>query len=72
MKQRRALGRTAGPVDDPACMQAVIRVAMAFEQAIAGYRPRPYDRPADMLCSRQRLPGADGNVLRQIFSAAAG
>jgi thioesterase domain-containing protein len=70
MKARRALGRTAGPVDDPGYMRAVIRVAMAFEQAIARYRPQPYDGPVYMLSSRQRMQGAEAAGLRQVFAGS--
>lgn len=68
MQKRRAQGRSAGPVDDPAYMRALIRVATAFEHAISRYRPRAYDGPVYMLSSRQRAHGADGAGLRQIFS----
>jgi hypothetical protein len=36
------MGGTAGPVDDPAYMKAVVRTATAFEHAIASHRPRPH------------------------------
>ena len=68
MKARRAKGVTAGPVDDPAYMKALIRTAMAFEDAIARHRPQPYDGPAYVLSSRQRMHGADPLGLRQIFT----
>ena len=62
MQARRAMGRSGGPADDPAYLQSVHRVALAFEQAIAAYRPIPYAGPAFMLSSRQRsaVAGADG------------
>ncbi len=68
MKARRASGRSAGPVDDPEYMKAVIRTAMAFERAIANHRPLPYDGPAYVLSSRRRMNGADPLGLRQIFT----
>lgn len=68
MKARRALGRTAGPVDDPTYMQRVRHVALAFEGAIARHRPRPYDGPVYILSSRQRIDGVDGSDLRWIFT----
>ena len=68
MKARRAQGRTAGPVDDPTYMKSVLRVAMAFEEAIAAHRPLPYDGPAYMLSSRQRMQGADPAGLRKVFT----
>ena len=68
MKARRALGRTAGPADDPAYMKSVLRVAMAFEQAIGNHRPRPYDGPVYMLSSRQRMQGSDPAGLRKVFT----
>jgi thioesterase domain-containing protein len=68
MKARRASGRSAGPVDDPEYMKAVIRTAMAFERAIAKHRPLPYDGPVYVLSSRRRMNGADPLGLRQIFT----
>ena len=68
MKTRNASGRNAGPVDDPAYMQAVINVAMTFEAAIARHRPQPYDGPAYMLSSRQRIQNSDASAIRKIFS----
>jgi amino acid adenylation domain-containing protein len=64
MVARRAMGRTMGPTEDPAYMKAVIRAAMAFENAIARYRPQPYDGPVYVLSSRQR----DSAGLRKIFT----
>jgi amino acid adenylation domain-containing protein len=68
MKKRRALGRSAGPLDDAVYMKAVMRVALAFEDAIRRHRPRPYDGPVYMLSSRQRIQGRDPGDLRTIFS----
>ncbi len=70
MKSRGAMGRTEGPVNDPAYMKAVVRVAMAFEQAIANYRPQPYDGPVLMLSSRQRIEANDPVGLRKVFSGS--
>ena len=70
MRARNASGRNAGPVDDPAYMQAVIKVAMTFEGAIAAHRPQPYAGSAYVLSSRQRSLGSDGAGLRRIFSGA--
>ncbi len=68
MKDRRALGRTAGPVEDPRYMQGVIRAAMAFERAIAHHQPKPYDGTVYMLSSRQRIAGASPGGLRKVFT----
>jgi thioesterase domain-containing protein len=68
MKKRRSLGGSVGPEDDPAYMQAVMRVALAFENAIANHRPQPYDGAAYMLSSRQRMQGWDPAGLRMIFT----
>ncbi len=68
MRARRALGRTAGPVEDPAYMQAVIRVAKAFEAAIACHQPQPYDGPVYMLASRQRIERTDPAAWRKILT----
>lgn len=68
MKARRASGRNAGPVDDPAYMKGVIRAAMAFERAIANHRPRPYDGAVYMLSSRQRIAGPDPASLKMLFT----
>ena len=68
MKARRGKGHTAGPTENPAYMQAVIRTAMAFEHAIANHRPLPYDGPVYVLSSRQRMQGQDPLDLRRIFT----
>ena len=68
MKARRAKGVTAGPVDDPAYVKALLRTAMAFEQAIANHRPLPYDGPVYALSSRQRRDAAEALALRQVFT----
>jgi amino acid adenylation domain-containing protein len=67
MKTRRAMGRNAGPVDDPAYAKSLVATARAFEQAIAAHRPQPYDGPAYVLSSRQRMSG-DAASLRRIFT----
>jgi thioesterase domain-containing protein len=68
MRARHALGRTPGPVEDPAYMQAVIRVAKAFEAAIACHQPQPYDGPVYMLASRQRIERTDPAAWRKILT----
>ena len=68
MVARRAMGRTMGPTEDPAYMKAVIRAAMAFENAIASYRPQPYDGPVYVLSSRQRTQASDSAGLQKIFT----
>jgi len=70
MKARRAKGNTAGPVDDPAYMKALMHTAMAFERAIADHRPLPYDGPVYVLSSRQRMFGGDPLALRRVFTGA--
>jgi amino acid adenylation domain-containing protein len=70
MKNRKAMGRTAGPVHDPAYMKALMNTAMAFEHAIAKHRPQPYDGAAYMLSSRQRMQGMDSFGIRQIFTGS--
>lgn len=67
MRARRARGVTAGPVDDAPYMNALVRTAMAFERAIANHRPEPYDGPAYVLASRQRLQGTDPFALRKVL-----
>jgi acyl-coenzyme A synthetase/AMP-(fatty) acid ligase/acyl carrier protein len=66
MTARRARGLTAGPVEDPAYLSALVRTAMAFEHAIAHHRPLQYDGPVYVLTSRQRSQGADQQGLRQL------
>jgi thioesterase domain-containing protein len=68
MKARRAMGRINGPVDDPAYLKASILTAAAFDDAIANHRPLPYDGPAYVLSSRQRIHGADPLDLGKIFT----
>ena len=69
MKARRARGVTAGPVDDPMYMKALLRTALTFERAIANHRPLPYDGPVYALSSRQRRDGADALALRRVFTS---
>lgn len=66
MKARRAAGGSAIPLENPAYLRGLIRVAIAFEHALLRHRPRPYDGPVYMLVSRQR---ADG--LARIFTGEA-
>lgn len=68
MQTRHAKGTTAGPTQDPRYMQAVIRTAAAFEQAIAQHRPRPYEGAAYVLSRHQRMQGSDALSLRRIFT----
>lgn len=68
MRERRAKGITAGPMDDPGYVKALVRTAMAFEHAIADHRPLPYDGPAYVLSSRQRIGDAGAGALRQFFT----
>ena len=68
MKARRARGVTAGPVDDPAYMKALLRTALSFEGAIANHQALPYDGPVYALSSRQRRDGADALALRRVFT----
>ena len=68
MKARRARGVTAGPVDDPAYMKALLRTALTFERAIANHQALPYDGPVYALSSRQRRDGADALALRRVFT----
>jgi len=68
MKARKARGVTAGPVDDPAYMKALLRTALAFERAIGNHRPPAYDGPVYVLSSRQRRNGANALALRQLFT----
>jgi thioesterase domain-containing protein len=67
MRTRRARGITAGPVDDAGYMNALVRTAMAFERAIRDHRPEPYDGPAYVLASRQRLQHGDSFALRKVL-----
>jgi thioesterase domain-containing protein len=68
MQARHAKGTTAGPTHDPRYMQAVIRTAAAFEQAILRHRPKPYDGAAYVLSSHQRMQDGDALSLRRIFT----
>lgn len=70
MKARRAKGVTAGPVDDPTYMKALLRTAMAFERAIADHRPLPYDGPVYVLSSRQRMHAGEALALRRLFTGS--
>ena len=68
MKERKAKGQIAGPVEDPAYMKALLHTATAFEHALANHRPLPYDGDVYVLSSRQRLRGPDPLHLRQILT----
>jgi amino acid adenylation domain-containing protein len=68
MKARRARGVTAGPTENRAYVDALLRTAMAFEHAIAKHRPLPYDGPVYVLSSYQRMRGGDAFDLRRIFT----
>jgi amino acid adenylation domain-containing protein len=68
MKARRGKGYTAGPTENPAYMDALLRTATAFERAIAKHRPLPYDGPVYVLSSYQRMRGGDSFDLRRIFT----
>jgi thioesterase domain-containing protein len=68
MKERRAMGRSAGHADDPESMGALVRTALAFEQAVARHQPRRYDGAVYMLSSRQRMRDADPAEWRKIFT----
>jgi amino acid adenylation domain-containing protein len=72
MKERKAKGQIAGPVENPAYMKAVLRTATAFEQALARHRPLPYDGPVYVLSSSQRIRGSDLVYLRQILTGRVG
>jgi amino acid adenylation domain-containing protein len=51
---------------DPATTPAR-RVGLAFDRAVARYRPQPYDGPVFMLSSQQRAYGGDIAALRKMF-----
>jgi amino acid adenylation domain-containing protein len=68
MRMRRARGVTAGPVEDPRYMNALLRTALAFEHAIGSHRPLPYDGPVYVLSSRHRMDAPDALDLRRIFT----
>ena len=68
MKTRAAMGGTHGDVDDPAYVEELLRTVTAFEHAIATHRPRPYDGPAYLLSSRQRLMGPGASYLNSVFT----
>jgi len=70
---RRLRGRDAEfggtvPLDDPGYAKASIRVARAIEDAIARYRPRPYEGAVCMLVSADRLALAPRTQWRKIYA----
>ncbi len=67
MKERNAMGRNTGPVDDPAYVAQLTYVADKFHQALARHDPRPYDGAALVLVSRQR-GGAQSSGLWRLLS----
>ena len=67
MQARRAAGRILGPMEDPAYLDASVRTAAAIDDAIARYRPLPYDGAVYMLSSRHRMQLMDPLELRTIF-----
>lgn len=68
MAARRAMGRNAGPADDPAYARSLWKVAQAFDAALAAHRPQPWAGPVYMLSSRQRIGGTWPDALRLAFS----
>ncbi|MEP7062328.1 MAG: AMP-binding protein [Betaproteobacteria bacterium] len=68
MQARRAAGRILGPMEDPAYLDASVRAAAAFDDAIARYRPLPYDGAVYVLSSRHRMQMMDPLELRTIFT----
>jgi thioesterase domain-containing protein len=69
MKARKAQGRIQGPIEDPRYLDAAVRTAAAFNDAVSRHHPQPYDGPAYVLSSRQRMHGADDWFeLRTIFT----
>lgn len=57
-------------LDDPFYARASIRTAVAFERAIAGHRPRPYDGPVFMLSSRKRAKRMMAGQVHYLFPRA--
>jgi amino acid adenylation domain-containing protein len=68
MTKRRAMGGSAGPMNDPAYMKALLRVALTFDRAIAKHRPQAYDGPVYVLSSRQRIEHAGNAGLHKVFT----
>lgn len=68
LRRRQSEGKIAVSLDDPVYARAAASVARAFEMAIRGYRPRPYDGPSYLLSSRRRLAQVDPARLAQLFT----
>ncbi|MBS0320470.1 MAG: AMP-binding protein, partial [Proteobacteria bacterium] len=68
LRQRRAEGRIAVPVEDDAQLAHAIATAAAFDEAIARYDPPPYDGPVYVLASRQRTHDGEQGELRRFFT----
>ena len=56
------------PAGDPAFKKASVRVARAIEDAIARFRPQPYDGPVCMLLASERLAIMPLEKWRKFFS----
>lgn len=67
MAARRAMGRSAGPTDDPAYARSLWKVAQAFDAALGAHRPQPWAGPVYMLSSRQRMGSTRPDALRLAF-----
>lgn len=55
LRMRRAQGHIGADLESPDRFRAAIRVARAFERAMAAHRPRPFDGEAFVLASDRRL-----------------
>lgn len=70
LRERRQSGSIGAALDDPFYARASIRTAVAFERAIAGHRPRPYDGPVFMLSSRKRAKRMIAGQVHDLFPRA--
>jgi thioesterase domain-containing protein/acyl carrier protein len=68
LQRRQAMGRIDARIDDPHYARASVRTAIAFENAIRRFRPRPYDGPVCILSSADRLAGVPASELGTLFT----
>jgi amino acid adenylation domain-containing protein len=68
MRARHAAGKLSGPMDDPQYLEASVRTAAAFNDAVARYTPTPYAGDVYVLSSRHRMQLTDPMDLRAVFT----
>lgn len=72
LKKRHGQGRIALDPNDVSSLDAAVRVAMDFELALMKHKLTPYDGPALVLGSAERLVSKSGTVQRKLSDRLVG